>query len=113
MIRIGFLFDGGKQLSGGEWQKIANLRALSKMSDIYIFDEPNSSLDPISEKSVSRLIKTKLEKKGLIIIAHKFKDYAEISDKIYILDKGEIVGVGSHNDLYKTNTYYREYYSSL
>ncbi len=62
-IKLGFLFDEGIQLSGGEWQKIANLRALSKTSDIYIFDELNSSLDSISEKNLSSLIQKKLEKK--------------------------------------------------
>ena len=78
---------------------------------IYIFDELNSSLDSISEKNLSTLIQKKLEKKGVIIIAHKFKRYAEISDNIYILDNGRIVGEGTHDYLYKNNGYYRNYYS--
>lgn len=109
-IKLGFLFDEGIQLSGGEWQKVANLRTLSKISDIYIFDELNSSLDSISEKKLSVLIQKKLEKKGVIIIAHKFKHYVKMSDKVYIFNNGEIVGEGTHDYLLKNSDYYRKHY---
>lgn len=108
--QLGYWFDDGMQISTGQWQKIALCRAFTRNADMYIFDEPNASLDAISgydiEKSYKRILKEKLG----IIIAHKFGNFICEIDNIFVMESGEIVESGSHEELLEKNGVYKKLY---
>lgn len=105
--QIGYWFDGGKQISLGQWQKIGITRAFSKDADLYIMDEPNAALDAISEYNLSKLYSKLINQKKEIIVAHKFNNLVMDVDNILVLDCGEIIGNGTHEELLKTNQLYK------
>ncbi|MGM0840244.1 MAG: ABC transporter ATP-binding protein [Bacillota bacterium] len=100
----------GEDLSGGQWQRIALARALYKTdSQILIFDEPTSSLDPLSEIDMFNKIKNHSKNKTLIFISHRMA--ATISaDKIIVMDSGEICEYGDHQTLLNRRGRYYEMY---
>ncbi len=108
---LGNWLDNGKQISTGQWQKVALSRAFAKNADFYILDEPNSALDAISEHKLTVLYRELFHNKLGIIIAHKFNSFIKNVDKIVILDKGEIVGLGNHKELYDNNVFYTNLYN--
>lgn len=107
---LGRYFEEGQELSGGQWQKIAIARALFRDSDIIILDEPTSALDPIAEKDVfENLIKEFTG--GVIFVTHRL-GIAALADKIIVMDKGEIVEEGSHQELIKKRGFYTKMYEA-
>lgn len=94
-------------LSGGEWQKIAIYRGLNKNSSLYVLDEPNALLDPVSEAKLYDVYKTELRDKMSILISHRLGATKEM-DEILVLKDGKILHSGSHEELMKT-----EYYSTI
>ncbi|GAA0068561.1 ABC transporter ATP-binding protein [Clostridium sardiniense] len=107
--QLGLWFEDGVQLSGGQWQKIAIARALFRNASLYVLDEPSSALDPISEKEIINMFMKMTENKIGIFISHRLST-AMLADKIVVMDDGEIVGIGTHNDLMKTNEIYKTMY---
>lgn len=103
--QLGMWFDDGVNLSMGQWQKIALARAFAKNSSMYILDEPNASMDAITEKEISDLYENILENKIGIIIAHRFLN---IVDKIIVLQNVEIIESGSHKELIKKGKIYKQ-----
>lgn len=107
--QVGNWFAGGVQLSGGQWQKLALARGLVKKSDVYIFDEPTSSLDPTSEfhffKNMLEVFKNNI---GLFV-THRFIN-AKLANKIIVFKDGNIIEIGSHEDLIKNKRYYYNMY---
>ena len=99
----------GVTLSGGEEQKIGIARLLISNKDIYIFDEPGASLDPISEVEQLFNIKNSLKEKTIIFITHRI-GLAKLADRIFVLDKGELIEEGSHDKLFKQKGKYTEFY---
>lgn len=106
--QLGMWFDDGVNLSMGQWQKIALARAFAKNSSMYILDEPNASMDAITEKEISDLYENILENKIGIIIAHRFLNIVNIVDKIIVLQNGEIIESGSHEELIKKGNIYKK-----
>lgn len=101
--------EGGARLSGGQKQRIAIARAMLKDAPIILLDEATSSLDSASEKEVKQALTNLMKKKTCITIAHRLstiKDY----DKIIVLEKGQIVEVGTHETLLENNSRYTELY---
>lgn len=94
----------GTLLSGGEAQKICIARALNKETGLYIFDEPSSALDPISEYKLNKLL-DKITNKTVIIISHRLTT-AITADNILFLKSGELVEQGTHKELMKRKGYY-------
>jgi ABC-type multidrug transport system fused ATPase/permease subunit len=92
--------ERGVRLSGGQRQRIGIARALYREREILVLDEATSSLDNETEEKVSESIQTLFGKKTVIIIAHRLST-VEKCDKIYLLDKGEIVESGSFNEVIK------------
>lgn len=101
--------DRGITLSGGERQRIAIARALLSNPEILIFDEATSSLDTESEKIVQNAINQVLKDKTAIIVAHRLSTILD-ADQIISLKDGEIVEIGTHNELIKNESLYRKLY---
>ena len=98
--------EGATNLSGGQKQRLAIARALLKDADVLILDEATSSLDPISEYNVLRNL-MQLSNKTILFIAHHLS-IAKASDKVLVLDQGELVEQGSHAELLEQNGLYRK-----
>lgn len=108
--QLGFWFEDGKQISIGQWQKVALSRAFVRDADLYFLDEPNAALDPVSEYQMAQMYKEIFKNKIGIVIVHKFNHYVDKADKIVILKYGVISGVGTHNELIKNSEEYSELY---
>ncbi|MEC1402117.1 ABC transporter ATP-binding protein [Bacillus subtilis] len=105
--QLGLWFDEGRQLSGGQWQKIALARAYFREASLYILDEPSSALDPIAEKETFDTFFSLSKDKIGIFISHRLVA-AKLADRIIVMDKGEIVGIGTHEELLKTCPLYKK-----
>lgn len=100
----------GLELSGGQWQKLALARVFFSESPILIFDEPTSSLDPVSEKAVFEEI-SKIKDKTIIFVTHRMSNL-KYADKIAFMDKGQILGFGKHPDLLQKCEGYKKLFKS-
>ncbi len=92
--------EGGLKLSGGEKQRIAIARALLRKPHLLIFDEATSALDSITEEEITTTIKdiSKEREQITVLIAHRLSTIMH-ADKIYVLERGQVIETGSHNDL--------------
>ncbi|WP_430748822.1 peptidase domain-containing ABC transporter [Clostridium intestinale] len=106
-----FLDEAGGGLSGGEKQRLALARALVKKSKFLILDEATSNLDFISEAKIYDTLFNKGKNLTMLIIAHRLSTIRSC-DIIYVLDKGEVVEVGNHEELLSKKGYYYKLYIS-
>lgn len=104
------LQEGGKNLSGGERQRISIARAMIKDSKFIILDEATSSIDPENEKNLVDALNTLLRGKTSIIIAHRLSTIRN-SDQILVMDGGNIVQRGNHEELMKKSGIYSDFVS--
>lgn len=95
---LGNWFDGGEELSIGEWQKVAMARAFMRDSQIVVLDEPTSSLDAISEYQIFERFKQLAKGKIAIIISHRLST-TKMADRIYVMEEGRITDSGPHEEL--------------
>ena len=93
-----YLQEAGNGLSGGEKQRIALARAFLKKSNFYILDESTSNLDFATENIIFDMIYNKFKKRSMLIIAHRLATVRNC-DVILVLDKGEIIEQGTHDEL--------------
>lgn len=100
-----YLEEAGNGLSGGEKQRIALARAFLKENQFYILDESTSNLDFATENIIFDMIYHKFKKKSMLIIAHRLATVKNC-DEIIVLDKGEIVEKGNHEELLEKKGYY-------
>jgi len=96
--KVGRLFEGGHDLSGGEWQRLALARIMYRNADIWILDEPTSALDPEAEAAIFAELKANLKGRIGIVISHRFST-VRIADRIAVIDDGRVVELGSHEEL--------------
>jgi ATP-binding cassette subfamily B protein len=95
---LGNLFDESRELSWGEWQKIAIARALFRDAPVLILDEPSSSLDADTEYDIFSQFRKIVKDRTSILISHRFTNVS-LADRIIVLDKGAIVETGTHEEL--------------
>ncbi len=100
--------EGGLSLSGGQIQRIALARAYLKNSPILVLDEPTANLDPEVEEEISNKIYELMTNKTVITIAHRLNTITR-SDKIILIEKGEIAAIGKHNELSANNKLYSDF----
>jgi ATP-binding cassette subfamily B protein len=105
--KVGRLFDGGHDLSGGEWQRLALARIMYRDADIWILDEPTSSLDPEAEAAIFAELKENLKGRIGIVISHRFST-VRIADRIAVITDGKVSELGSHEELMKAKGRYSE-----
>ena len=108
--RLGYQFQDGTQMSIGQWQKLSLGRALYREAELYIFDEPNASLDLRTESAILDTIKSETKKKISIIIMHRFNYMVRCADKIVVLKNGEITEMGTHEQLVEKKGLYNDLY---
>ena len=96
--KVGRLFEGGHDLSGGEWQRLALARIMYRNADIWILDEPTSSLDPEAEAAIFSELKAMLKGRIGIVISHRFST-VRIADRIAVIADGKVSELGSHEEL--------------
>ena len=101
--------ENGIRLSGGEKQRLSIARAILKKSSIILLDEATSSLDAETESKIQKAINFLTEGKTTIVIAHRLSTILN-SDKIYVIDKGQVVGEGKHNELLTNSEIYKNFY---
>jgi subfamily B ATP-binding cassette protein MsbA len=102
--------ENGIRLSGGQKQRISIARAVLKNSPIILLDEATSSLDAESEEIVQNAVINLTKNKTTLVIAHRLSTIIR-ADKIIVLNKGKIVDVGTHENLLKNSTIYKNLYS--
>ena len=101
--------ENGVKLSGGEKQRLSIARAFLKESKIILLDEATSSLDTETEEKIKNAIYELTHNKTTIVIAHRLSTILH-SDKIYIMDKGQILDSGTHNELLLKSDAYKNFY---
>jgi ATP-binding cassette subfamily B protein len=104
---LGTRFEGGIDLSGGQWQKIALGRAYLRDAQLLILDEPTASLDARSEHEVFQRFAELTTNKMSLLISHRFST-VRMADRILVLEGGKITEEGSHQELLKTGKRYAE-----
>ncbi|HEM5236613.1 TPA: ABC transporter ATP-binding protein, partial [Streptococcus suis] len=109
--RLGTWFNDSRQISGGQWQKVALARTFFKNASIYILDEPSSALDPVSEKEIFDEFVTRSRDKIALFVSHNLMA-ASRADRIIVMQDGRIIDEGKHDDLISKSKYYRELYYS-
>jgi ATP-binding cassette, subfamily B, bacterial len=95
---LGRRFNNGVDLSGGEWQKIALARAYMKDAQLLILDEPTAALDARAEYEVFQRFADLTKGKSAVLISHRFST-VRMADRIIVLDKGQLIEIGSHEEL--------------
>ena len=99
--------QGGSNLSGGQKQRLSIARALIRKPDVYIFDDSFSALDFKTDAKLRAALKAETKNATVLLVAQRVSTVVD-ADRIIVLDEGEIVGMGTHQELLKSNDVYRE-----
>src|SRR5262249_24663680 len=101
----GSWFDDSRQLSGGQWQKVALSRAFMRDAEVLILDEPTSALDPEREFEIFQQFRELTKGKTTILISHRFST-VRMADRILVIDDGQLVELGTHAELLEKDGLY-------
>lgn len=108
---LGYQFKRGRELSIGEWQKVALARAFLRDSELVVLDEPTSSLDPLAEAEVFEHFRRAIQGRSAVLISHRFSA-VRMADYIYVLDHGRVAESGTHQGLFDRGGLYARLYSA-
>jgi ATP-binding cassette subfamily B protein len=104
---LGKQYQGGLDLSGGQWQRVALARAYFRDASLLVLDEPTSSMDARSEHRLFQQVRRLEAGRTLVLISHRFSTVRE-ADRIFVMDKGAIIEEGSHAELMRLGGRYAE-----
>jgi ATP-binding cassette subfamily B protein len=107
---VGKTFEGGEDLSGGQWQKLALARAFFRNAPLLILDEPTSAIDAKAEYEIFENVQKLQKDKTVIIISHRFSTVRN-ADRILVLDEGKIIEEGNHEKLMDKKGLYAELFN--
>jgi ATP-binding cassette subfamily B protein len=102
-------FEGGTDLSVGQWQRVAMARALFREAPVLVLDEPTAALDPSAERDLIAATKRLFADKAVLVISHRFANVLD-ADRIHVLDAGRVIESGSHDELMSLGGRYAEMY---
>ncbi len=108
--QLGRRFKSGKDLSGGQWQKIAIARAYMKDAKVLILDEPTSALDARAETEAFKRFTKLTVGKTAVIVSHRFST-VRIADRIMVLKEGKVLEIGTHEELIENGKLYSELFN--
>ena len=108
---LGRGFDGGEELSIGQWQKVALARAFLRPSQLIILDEPTSALDPRAEAEVFESFRELIRDQAALLISHRLST-VKMADRICVMEKGLIVDIGTHDELMTRGGLYAELFQT-
>ena len=109
--QLGRWFKSGQELSGGQWQKIALSRAFMRNSaDILVLDEPTSAIDSQAEYEIFDRFRNLTKDKMVVLISHRFST-VRMADKIVVIEQGEVLETGTHEELLQANGRYATLFS--
>lgn len=102
---------GGVDLSGGQWQRIAIARGYYKNSELFILDEPTSAIDPMEEIRVYEMLSQMVVEKTAFIVTHRL-GAIRFATKIIVMENGQILDIGSHNELLQRCNQYKNMWNT-
>ena len=108
---LGRTFDGGIELSSGEWQRTAIARAFMRDPQVMILDEPTSALDPMAEANVYRQFESAARGRTTLLISHRLGS-ARFVDQIFLMEGGRVIEQGTHDELMVDRGRYWEMYNT-
>ncbi len=108
---LGRDFEGGEELSIGQWQKIALARAFLRPSQLLILDEPSSALDPRAEAELFESFRELVQGRAALLISHRLST-VRLADSICVLDKGVLVARGTHEELLEQGGLYAQLFQT-
>lgn len=109
--KLGQVLEQGEELSGGQWQKLVLARAFYRDSPLWVFDEPTSAIDAISEAKIIKNIKKRAKDKICILITHRLYNL-KYADRVFVMEKGKIVEQGTFEGLKANSKIFNELYQS-
>lgn len=107
--QLGTMFGEGRELSYGQWQRIALARAFFRKSRIIVLDEPTASMDPVTEQAIMRTLCELMKDQTAIVITHRLS-LCPLMDNIFVLKEGRLVESGTHESLIRLGGEYAKMY---
>ncbi|WP_282942031.1 ABC transporter ATP-binding protein [Paenibacillus sp. RC67] len=108
-VPLGQLSEGGLELSGGQWQRLAIARAMYRQGELIVLDEPTAAIDPASEVELFEQFRKLRQGKTALFVSHRL-GWARYADRILVLDQGRLIEDGTHDHLMMLNGRYAAFY---